>query len=236
MFAAGHSPSPVGALFSQRYEGVQGEARGARAIAAGNAGGSVCRLARSLPRSPTLWPPTPSSALSAPGSPPQHLADEAATPLALLGGLILWPLRLAQAPVSTLAGFRAWVLTECPVPPVAAPPGPRRRPAPHPRKAAKTARFLTLVTERHGLSPRFRCIASPGISAEVAPQVNLDAHAARTSLRKAVLSARTVLRSSSAPRRAAGPPRHQPAATADDTPPASAGCRRWPPRPGESHQ
>ena len=53
------------------------------------------------PRSPTPWPPTPSSALSAPGSPPQHLADEAATPLALLGGLILWPLRLAQAPVST---------------------------------------------------------------------------------------------------------------------------------------
>ena len=39
-------------------------------------------------------------------SSPQHLADEAAIPLALLGGLILWPLRLAQAPVSTLAGFR----------------------------------------------------------------------------------------------------------------------------------
>ena len=43
----------------------------------------------------------------------QHLADEAATPLAILGGLLLWLLRLALAPASTLAGFRAWVLAEC---------------------------------------------------------------------------------------------------------------------------
>src|SRR5271169_4960480 len=51
----------------------------------------------------------------------QHLAaagaGEAATPLAILGGLILWLLRLALAPASTLAGFRAWVLEECPVAP-----------------------------------------------------------------------------------------------------------------------
>ena len=45
------------------------------------------------------------------------LAADAATPLAILGGLILWLLRLALAPVSTLAGFRAWVLEECPVAP-----------------------------------------------------------------------------------------------------------------------
>ena len=38
------------------------------------------------------------------------LAGDAATPLAILGGLILWLLRLALAPRSTLAGFRAWVL------------------------------------------------------------------------------------------------------------------------------
>ena len=43
----------------------------------------------------------------------QHLADEAATPLAILGGLLLWLLRLALAPASTLAGFLAWVLAEC---------------------------------------------------------------------------------------------------------------------------
>jgi len=37
--------------------------------------------------------------------------------LSILGGLALWLLRLALAPVSTLAGFRAWVLEECPVAP-----------------------------------------------------------------------------------------------------------------------
>ena len=51
----------------------------------------------------------------------QHLDTEldgdSATPLAILGGLTLWLLRLALAPASTLSGFRAWVLTECPVAP-----------------------------------------------------------------------------------------------------------------------
>src|ERR1700750_2078033 len=47
----------------------------------------------------------------------QQLAADAATPLAILGGLILWLLRLTLAPASTLAGFRAWVLEECPVAP-----------------------------------------------------------------------------------------------------------------------
>src|SRR4249919_2773753 len=41
------------------------------------------------------------------------LAGEEATPLAILGGLALWLLRLALAPATTLAGFRAWVLEEC---------------------------------------------------------------------------------------------------------------------------
>ena len=93
----------------------------------------------------------------------QHLTDEAATPLAILGGLLLWLLRLALAPASTLAGFRAWVLAECPVA-----PGRRPAPAPHPRKATKTARFLDLVTERHGslasgpAQPRRRDQRRPG--------------------------------------------------------------------------
>src|SRR5579859_7008048 len=47
----------------------------------------------------------------------QQLTADAATPLAILGGLILWLLRLALAPVSTLAGFRTWVLEDCPVAP-----------------------------------------------------------------------------------------------------------------------
>ena len=57
-------------------------------------------------------------------------AGQEATPLAVLGGLILWLLRLALAPASTLAGFRAWVLEECPV-------APGRRAAPPPARPAR---------------------------------------------------------------------------------------------------
>ena len=59
------------------------------------------------------------------------LAADAATPLAILGGLLLWLLRLALAPASTLAGFRAWVLEECPVA-----PGRRTPTAPAGRRTA----------------------------------------------------------------------------------------------------
>ena len=60
------------------------------------------------------------------------LAVDGATPLAILGGLALWLLRLAVAPASTLAGFRAWVLAECPVAPGrrAQAPGPASAPGP----------------------------------------------------------------------------------------------------------
>jgi hypothetical protein len=115
----------------------------------------------------------------------QHHADEAATPMAILGGLLLWLLRLALAPASTLAGFRAWVLAECPVA-----PGRRPAPAPHPRKATKTARFLDLVTERHGSLASIQLNRVAGISADLAPQLDLNTGAARTALRKAVLAAR----------------------------------------------
>ena len=81
------------------------------------------------------------------------MAPEERTLLAVAGGLVLWLLRLALAPASTLAGFRAWVLEECPVAPGRRAP----RPAPPgrgggtvPRKATKTARFLDLAAERHG--------------------------------------------------------------------------------------
>ena len=120
----------------------------------------------------------------------QHLAGEAATPLAILGGLILWLLRLALAPASTLAGFRGWVLEECPVAPARRAPSPRPAPAPHPRKVTKTGRFLDLVTERHGSLASIPLNRVAGISADLAPQLDLNTGAARTALRKAVLAAR----------------------------------------------
>jgi hypothetical protein len=118
------------------------------------------------------------------------LAVDAATPLAILGGLILWLLRLVLAPASTLAGFRAWVLDECPVAPAHRIPKPGLGPARHPRKATKTARFLALVTERHGSLASIPLDRVAGISAGLAPHVDLNAGAARAALRKAVLAAR----------------------------------------------
>ena len=125
------------------------------------------------------------------------LAADAATPLAVLGGLILWLLRLTFAPASTVSGFRAWVLEECPVAPGRRAPRPAPAPAParpgrgrDPRKATKTTRFLDLVTERNGPLASIPLTRVAGISADVAPQVDLNAGAARTALRRAILTAR----------------------------------------------
>ena len=129
-----------------------------------------------------------------------RLADEQVTPLAVLGGLALWLLRLALAPGSTLAGFRRWVIEECPVAPgrriamrpvpaITAPgpiPGRARR---GPRDGTKTARFLALVTERRGPLAGVPVTDVARISAELAPQAGLNTGAARTALRKAVLAA-----------------------------------------------
>ena len=58
------------------------------------------------------------------------LGAETATPLAIVSGAVLWLLRLLLAPASTLAGFRAWVLEECPAAPgrraLSPSPGPGR--------------------------------------------------------------------------------------------------------------
>ena len=124
------------------------------------------------------------------------LAADQATPLAALGGLALWLLRLALAPASTLAGFRAWVLEACPVAPgrrapdpstATAPPGRGRRPVP--RKVTKTALFLSLVTERHGSFASIPLDATAQIASAVAPLAGLHPGTARTALRKAVLAA-----------------------------------------------
>jgi len=118
------------------------------------------------------------------------LDADAATPLAVLGGPALWLLRLALAPASTLAGFRAWVIEECPVAPGRRAVSSRPAPAPRPRKATKTARFLDLVTERHGSLAQIPLGAVAGISTELAPQVGLHPGTARAALRKAVLAAK----------------------------------------------
>ena len=118
------------------------------------------------------------------------LDADAATPLAVLGGPALWLLRLALAPASTLAGFRAWVIEECPVAPGRRAVSSRPAPAPRPRKATKTARFLDLVTERHGSLAQIPLGAVAGISADLAPLIGLHPGTARAALRKAVLAAK----------------------------------------------
>ena len=126
------------------------------------------------------------------------LAAEAPVPLAAVGGLALWLLRLVLAPASTLAGFRAWVLEECPVAPAGAPLAwprrPHRRPGRGsgtvPGKATKTGRFLDLATERYGPLASIPLSRVAAISADLAPAVALNPGAARTALRKAVLAAR----------------------------------------------
>ena len=95
-------------------------------------------------------------------------AEYEATPLAVLGGVLLWLLRLVLAPRSTLGGLRYWVLAECPVA-----PGPRavagtaavksRDSLPQlrtsksaasvrGRRPGKQARMIALAHERHDLA------------------------------------------------------------------------------------
>ncbi len=81
-------------------------------------------------------------------------------------------------------------MEECPVAPGRRAPAPRPAPAPHPRKVTKTARFLELVTERHGSIAQLPLDAVAGISAELAPRAGLHPGAARAALRKAVLAAK----------------------------------------------
>jgi hypothetical protein len=140
------------------------------------------------------------------------LAEDEPTPLAIVGGLLLWLLRLGIAPKSTLAGFRAWVTEECPVAPrrrarpaasasrsVAAVPSAKTINAPsahvqrqqgRTRESTKTARFLALVAERHGPLEDFPLAEVSRASRDLAPEVDLNPGAARSALRRHVLSLR----------------------------------------------
>jgi hypothetical protein len=133
----------------------------------------------------------------------EALDDDTATPLALAGGLLLWLLRLALAPVSTLAGFRHWVIDECPVAPgrraparpaAGSVPPSRLAPAASPagaRPGTKTARFLDLVTEHHGPLAAFPLDDVSRVSTELAPVAGLHTGTARSVLRRHVQAART---------------------------------------------
>jgi len=125
--------------------------------------------------------------------------------LSVAGGLVLWLVRLCVAPGSTLTGFRAWVLEECPVAPgrrasarVQLPPvdpvlvlaaEPRSRRGSASRDGTKTARFLALVAEQYGPLAAIPIPAVSRISTAIAPQAGLHPGAARTALRRAVMAA-----------------------------------------------
>ena len=131
------------------------------------------------------------------------LAEEDTTPLALLGRGLLWLLRLGMAPRSTLGGFRDWVIDEVPVAPgrkaITSSPvrvveaieasRPRSRGRRRGSADTKTARFITLVVERHGPLDNFPISDVSRVCSLLAPVVDLNAGAARTALRKQVLAA-----------------------------------------------
>src|SRR5262249_55279347 len=107
---------------------------------------------------------------------------------------------LILAPVSTLTGFRAWALEECPVAPgrrgpsTPVLPGVPSQPVPSPYGAkapsqTKTARFLDLVNERHGPLAQVPLDAVAQIAASLAPDADLNPGSARAALRRAVLAA-----------------------------------------------
>ena len=105
--------------------------------------------------------------------------DDETTPLAIIGGLCLWLLRLALAPPSTLGGFRGWVVEEVHVAPgrTAAPKARGRRalpPADGEQTQARTPRKGRHGGGRRGggrnwdaLSPAYRArLESAGITRE----------------------------------------------------------------------
>ena len=120
--------------------------------------------------------------------------DDEATPMAVIGGLFLWLLRLALAPLSTIAGFRRWVLEECPIAPgrkatTPIPDHPRRRRRKRPgrrrphvpatrSRPGKQARMIALAAQRHDLTTLpLRQVS--GIANTIGAEVDLSPGTAR---------------------------------------------------------
>ena len=128
-----------------------------------------------------------------PGSPAPHLVTALAArhPLppsaACSCGCCAWP----WPPPPPWPGSAPGSSRSARSPPAAAPPRTGRGSGPVPRKATKTARFLDLVTERHGPLAHLPLHQVAAISADLAPHADLNPGSARAALRKAVLAART---------------------------------------------
>jgi hypothetical protein len=126
------------------------------------------------------------------------LGEDERSPWLAAASLAAYALRLVLAPAGTAAGLRRWLLLKTPLPSVRAPAvvpaqppraiGGRRDPAGR-RAESKTARFLALVEQRHGPLADFPSERVARTCTELAPEVGLDAGAARTALRRAVLAA-----------------------------------------------
>jgi len=136
----------------------------------------------------------------------QTLADDEPTPMALIGASVLWLIRLAIAPVSTITGFRRWLIDECPVAPGrnAAPADvtARIRPAtnakqsgrstPAPRRATKPgkqAQLLALAGQRHDLAA-IPLTSVSRIATSIAAEIDLAPGTARRVLLAHVRSLR----------------------------------------------
>jgi len=122
----------------------------------------------------------------------EAIADDEATPMAMIGGLCLWLLRLALAPPSTITGFRRWALDECPVAPgrkaprpaATAPARPAHPTQNEPRSPASTgrpgkqARLLEIAGQRHDLAALpLRQVS--GIANQIGAEVSLSPGTAR---------------------------------------------------------
>src|SRR6185437_7134007 len=125
----------------------------------------------------------------------EALVEDEATPMAIVGGLVLWLLRLILATPSTLTEFRRWALEECPVAPgrKVPPPRPRtpdrtkppRRSQPIPStspprngKPGKQARMITLADQRYDLTTLPLKQVS-GIANQIGAEVTLSPGTAR---------------------------------------------------------
>ena len=127
----------------------------------------------------------------------QVLAGEEVTPLAVAGAMLLWMLRLCLAPVSTLAGFRRWVIEECPVAPGRTAASSDRAPlavapASLPRRRRLTGGpgkqdlLIALASQRYDLT-RLPVGQVARVAAEIAAEVSLHQGTARRVLRAHVL-------------------------------------------------